>query len=267
MWDKHLRTWEVGSGRVISDRTLEPKNYLVDPNLVVQLKEGGFQIWDLSADRHSKIINGTAENGAISSDHKLMAVSSEKDQAVRLLDLQTGELKRVLPDGLGGAATLAFSPDGATLVSANFDTDVRIWKTRSGELVRKIEDLTGAMFASAFTPNGEELVMGGLDETLYILDGKTYALKRTLKGHGETIAALAISPDGRTLVTGGFDVVATANPVKLVFWDLASGSIMPTARSPHAVSALTFSPDGKWLAMTAAGGKEITLFRLDAKAQ
>jgi WD40 repeat protein len=267
MWDKHMRTWDVGSGKVINDRTLEPETIPVDANLLIELKKKGFQIWDLSADRHSKIINGTFESAAISSDHKQIAVGSEKERTVRLLDLETGEQRRVLPDGLGGAATLAFSPDGATLVGGNFDNDVRIWKTRSGELVRKIEDLTGAMFASAFTPNGEELVMGGLDETVYILDGKTYALKRTLKGHGETIAALAISPDGRTLVTGGFDVVTTANPVKLVFWDLASGSITRTARSPHAVSALAFSPDGKWLAMTAVSGKEVALFSLDATAR
>jgi WD40 repeat protein len=263
-WEKHLRTWDVGSGKVISDRTVEPKVFPMDANLFIEIKDKGFQIWDLSADRHSKIINGTFDSAAVSRDHKQMAVGSEKDRTVRLLDLDTGAQRRELPDGLGGAASLAFSPDGATLVSANFDNDVRIWKTRTGELVRKIEDLTGAMFASSFTSNSEELVMGGLDETVYILDGKTFALKRTLKGQGETIAALAISPDGRTLVTGGFDVVTTANPVKLVFWDLASGSITRTARSPHAVSGLAFSPDGKWLAMTAVGGKEIALFSLNA---
>ena len=239
-WDKHLRIWDAGSGKVISDRTLEPGVMLADPNFLVEIKDKGFQIWDLSADRHSKIINGTVDSGAISSDHKQMAVGSEKDRIVRLLDPATGEQRRVLTDGIGGAASLAFSPDGAILVGANFDNDVRIWKTQSGELVRKIEDLTGAMFASAFTPNGAELVMGGLDETVYILDGKTFAPKRTLKGHGETIAALAISPDGRTLVTGGFDVITEANPVKLLFWDLASGTITKTVRAPHAVSALTF---------------------------
>jgi len=262
-WDKHLRTWEVDSGKLISDRALEPKVFPMDANLLIEVKEKGFQIWDLSADRHSKIINGTFDSTAVSSNHKLMAVSSEDKRNVRLLDVETGEERRVLPDGLGGAASLAFSPDGATLVSANYDNDVRIWKTRSGEMVHKIEDLTGAMFASAFTPSGEEVILGGLDETVYILDAKTYALKRTLKGHGETIAALAISPDGRTLVTGGFDVLTVANPVKLVFWDLKSGSITRTAHSPHAVSALLFSPDGKWLAMTAVGDKRVALFNLD----
>jgi WD40 repeat protein len=266
-WDRHLRTWDAVSGELIGDRTLEPKVFPVDAKLAIEIKDKGFQLWDLSADRHSKIINGTFESVAISGDRKQMAVGSEGARSVRLLNPETGEQVRVLPDGIGGAASLAFSPDGATLVSANFDNDVRIWKTQSGELVRKIEDLTGAMFASAFTPNGSELVMGGLDETVYILDAKTYALKRTLKGHGETIAALAISPDGRTLVTGGFDVVTVANPVKLVFWDLASAAITKTAHSPHAVSALKFSPDGKWLAMTNEGGKEIALFSLDARAR
>ena len=33
MWDKHLRTWEAGSGKVISDRTLEPADLLIDANL------------------------------------------------------------------------------------------------------------------------------------------------------------------------------------------------------------------------------------------
>src|SRR5258708_39044913 len=104
--------------------------------------------------------------------------------------------------------------------------------------------------------------MGGLDEKVYILDAKTFALKRTLKGHGEKIRALAISPDGRTLVTGGFDVITVNNPVKLVFWDLAAGTVTRSVRSPRAGTRLAFSPDGKWLAMASSGGQESSLLSL-----
>ncbi len=264
--DRHIRTWDVASGKVVGDRTLPLRGYLLDSNVLAEpgdSSQKAVRIWDLGADRQMQTISGSLGYAVISSDRKQLAIASSKERSVRLVNMDTGEQRHVLADGLGGAARVLFSPDGATLVSANYDNDVRIWKTQSGELVRKIEDLTGAMFAAEFTPDGTQLVMGGLDETVYIWDAKTFALNRTLKGQGETIKALAISPDGRTLVTGGFDVITVNNPVKLVFWDLAAGTMTRTVRSPHAVTSLAFSPDGKWLAMAASKGKEISLFSLN----
>ena len=266
--DKHIRTWDVGSGNATADRTLPLGGYLLNSSVLAEPTDSSrkaLRMWDLAADREMQTVTGS--RAYISSDRKHLAIASSTDRSVSLLNPATGERRHVLADGLGGPATLLFSPDGATVVSANYDNDVRIWKTQSGELVRKIEDLTGAMFAGEFTPDGKQLVMGGLDETVYIWDAKTFALKRTLKGHGETIKALAISPDGRTLVTGGFDVITVNNPVKLVFWDLAAGTITRSVRSPHAVTRLAFSPDGKWLAMAASGGKEISLYSLNPVAR
>lgn len=268
--DKHIRKWDVGSGKVIGDRTLPAGGYLLSSNVLAEFHDSSrkaLRIWDLTAERQLQMVNGSRRETAISPDHKQLALASAQERSVSLVNLDTGTQRHMLADGIGGAATLVFSPDGATLVSANYDNDVRVWRTQSGELMRKVEDLTGAMFAAEFTPDGKQLVMGGLDETIYILDAKTFALTRTLKGHGETISALAVSPDGRTLVTGGFDVITTKNPVKLVFWDLATGVITRTVRAPHAVRALAFSPDGKMLAMTATGGKEISLFELNPARQ
>ena len=269
--DNHIRTWDVGSGKVIEDRTVPSGVALLASNVIAEPSDSSqksVRIWDLTAERQMQMVNGSLHgNATMSSDRKQLAIATYGERSVRLVNLDTGEQRHVLADGLGGAAALVFSPDGTTLVSANYDNDVRIWKTQSGELVRKIEDLTGAMFAAEFTPDGKQLVMGGLDETVYIWDAKTYALHRTLKGQGETIAALAISPDGRALVTGGFDVVTVNNPVKVVFWDLGTGTMMRTVRSPHCVASLAFSPDGKWLAMTAVGGKEISLLSVNATKQ
>jgi WD40 repeat protein len=261
--DRHVRTWDVDSGKPLGDRSLG--GLLVNSSFLVQATDPSWKsarVWDLAADRERLTLKGPLSYAAMSPDRKQLAVSLSEERSVQLLNPETGEQRHVLSDGLGGAATLAFSPDGLTLVSANYDNDVRIWKTQSGELVRKIESFTGAMFAAAFTPDGTQLVMGGLDETVYIFDAKTYGLKRALKGHGETILALAISPDGRMLVTGGFDVTAEKNPVKLVFWDLEAGTMTRTVRAPHAVSSLAFSADGHWLAMAAIGSKEISLFSL-----
>lgn len=257
--DTHVHTYDVATGKAIGDAA--QRGYLLSSGVLLQPSDDwkSFKIWDLAKERQRIAISAPVSMASLSNDQKQIAVSLETERSVRLLNAETGEQRRVMPDGVGGAAALVFSPDDSTLVSANYDNDIRIWKTKSGELVRKLENFTGAMFAGAFTPDGTQLVMGGLDETVYILDAKTYELKRSLKGHGETILALAMSPDGRTLVTGGFDVTAAKKPVKLVFWDLAAGKITRTVRAPHAVRRLTFSPDGNWLAMTTSGGREISL--------
>ncbi len=259
--DGHVRTWELASGKLLSDRKSGPRAVLLSTDLMIEANEEtkSMKIWDLSADRQLQLLNGAPTSTmTLSNDRRFVATSNPKERTVRIWNLDSGKQKHSLPDGIGGAAGLTFSPDGETVVSANYDNDIRVWKTQSGELVRKVEDMTGAMFASAFTPDGKQLIMAGLDETVYVWDAKSFALNRKLKGHGETIASLAISPDGRTLVTGGFDVITLKNPVKLAVWDLAAGKIVKTIAAPHRVARVAFSPDGKWVAFL-TGDKEISL--------
>ena len=263
--DGHVRTWDLASGKLVSDKKFGPRLVMLSDDLMLDAngEPKSMKIWDLTADRQMQLLNGAPTSAiTLSRDRRFVATSNPKERTVRVWDLATGKEKHSLPDGLGGAAGLTFSPDGETVVSANYDNDIRVWKTQSGELVKKVEDMTGAMFASAFTPDGKQLIMAGLDETAYIWDAKTFALNRKLKGHGETIASLAISPDGRTLVTGGFDVITLKNPVKLSVWDLAAGKIVKTIAAPHRVTRVAFSPDGKWVAFV-TGDKEISLVQVN----
>ena len=262
--DSHIRTWDVASGKLVNDIEVPWRSTLLSVDLYAQRDRsaGTLRVWDLSAQRQLQLINGAPAGAtAASSDRRLIATASADERSIRVWNLATGEQRHSLPDGVGGAASLVFSPDGETVVSANYDNDIRVWKTSSGELVRRVEDMTGAMFAAEFTPDGKHLIMGGLDETVYIWDAKTFTLLRKLKGHGETIASLAISPDGRTLVTGGFDVFTVKNPVKVAIWDLASGTITRTIRAPHVAASVAFSPDSQWIAL-AAGEKVVELWKV-----
>ncbi|MFN9919446.1 MAG: WD40 repeat domain-containing protein [Acidobacteriota bacterium] len=253
--DGKLQIYALSSGKMTSERAFPSTALLLAADF---LYDNG-QIWDLSANRHTQLASSLPRSGAaLSPDRRFLATSNPSERTVRLWDLSTGKQSHTLPDGIGGAARLAFSPDGETVVSANYDNDIRIWRTRSGELVRKIDDLTGAMFAATFTPDGRALITAGLDETVYVWNTRNFTLERKLEGQGPTIASLAISPDSRTLITGGFDVLTLKNPVRIVVWDFASGRITDTLNAPHRAVQLTFSPDGKWAAFL-TGEKEISL--------
>ncbi len=261
--DRQLRVFDVASGKTLSARKTGAGDLVSANRLIDRDANHAIRIWDLTADRYQQIMDASAGRGrtALSADGKHLAIADAKARQVLLYEVGSPGRSHSLPDGLGGAAELLFSPDGESVVSANYDNDVRVWKTRSGELVRKMEDLTGAMFAGQFTPDGKHLLLAGLDETIYVFDAATFERQRTIKGHGETISALAVSPDGATIVTGGFDVRTTQNPVKVVVWDAATGKPRKVLRAPHAVVSLAFSPDSKLLAMT-AGDNAITLWDL-----
>lgn len=74
---------------------------------------------------------------------------------------------RELPGHNGNAvSSLAFLPDGVTLVSAGFDGEVRVWNTHTGQLKTVIPAHTGAVTDIALTEDGEYFASVGVDNIL-----------------------------------------------------------------------------------------------------
>jgi WD40 repeat protein len=197
-----------------------------------------------------------------SPDRKFMAGATRatdgSENTVHIWDA-SGTERLALQAGLGGISTMAFSPDGGTLVATGYDTNLRAWSTRDGELLRLMEELPLAMFASAFSPDGKYLATAGADRIVYLWDTGTWKIARRLSGQPEMISAMAFSPDGRLLLTGGFSEYTQQNPVKAVLWDVSSGKPLRSMPSAHMVRAAAFSPDGTRVA-TATIGQTISIW-------
>ena len=138
--------------------------------------------------------------------------------------------------------SLAFSPDGRTLASASWPNTIHLWDAAEGTLRRTLESRSGTLDSLAFSPDGRTLASGSWDDTIQLWNPDTGTLRHTLEGHSGSILSLAFSPDGRTLVSGSVD-----NTARL--WDAAEGTLRRTLEGhSDGIPSVAFSPDGRTLA-------------------
>ena len=86
---------------------------------------------------------------------------------------RTGTLTRTLTGHTGLVRSVAFSPDGNTIVSGSGsliidDTTVRLWDARKGELIRTLTGHTHWVNSVSFSPDGNTLASGSDDGTILL---------------------------------------------------------------------------------------------------
>jgi WD40 repeat protein/tRNA A-37 threonylcarbamoyl transferase component Bud32 len=153
---------------------------------------------------------------------------------------------RVLRGPQGYVSSVAFAPNGRTLVSAGYqDGAVRIWDTTSGREISTLRGHQGRFNFVAFALDGRTLAAGVLDGTVELWDTASGREISILGGHQKYVASLAFAPDGRRLATAGGDGMVR-------IWDTASGCETATLRKWTA--SVAFAPDGRTLAAAGDDG-------------
>jgi sugar lactone lactonase YvrE/predicted Ser/Thr protein kinase len=116
-----------------------------------------------------------------------------------------GELLRVLDGHRSGPNTLAYSADGAVLVSAAGDSTVLVWDVEAGTLRHTLQGHQNAVRSLAVHPDGTVVASGGVDGEIRLWRVADGSPRQVLAGHTSSVLRLAFAPDGSALASSSGD--------------------------------------------------------------
>jgi WD domain, G-beta repeat len=117
--------------------------------------------------------------------------------------------------------SVAFSPDGRTVLSGSFDRTLELWDVATGEALRTF-GLPGYVKSVAFSPDGRKALSGGDTGVLKLWDVQSGKELREFAGSFGEVNSVVFSPNGRTALTGHNEPGQDDKLLNL--WDVATGS-------------------------------------------
>jgi WD40 repeat protein/DNA-binding SARP family transcriptional activator len=191
--------------------------------------------------------------GAVTADGRMFALGSQ-DGTVRLLDLETGAVRRFRGRLQNGTLSMTFSFDGRTLVASDDSGEIVVWDVEPGAIRERLPGPAGEVYDVAVSSDGRTLYSTAPDARMRIWDlaGDRRLDTRFDAGppmilDGQSPKGLALSPDGRTLaVTQGDGTVALVDAQTL-----AARRRLRVQREP--TLGVEFSPNGRLLAVAGEG--------------
>jgi WD40 repeat protein/transcriptional regulator with XRE-family HTH domain/energy-coupling factor transporter ATP-binding protein EcfA2 len=224
--DGTVRAWDAGTHKPlgaplaghkgpVSDVALSPNGRTV----AFVGSHGTIRLWD--AGTHTQIGKPLTSNDGPVSDvvfspdgHTLASAGEDYGRhprrgpagTIRLWDSRTRKPLGLLTGHMGFVLSVAFSPDGRTLVSGDNDT-MRLWDMRTHKpLGTPLTGHEGGVFSVVFSPNGRTLASAGSDGTIRLWDTSTHKqVGKPLTGNKKPVSSVAFSPDGRSLAAASAD--------------------------------------------------------------
>jgi WD40 repeat protein/serine/threonine protein kinase len=225
--DSFIRVWDVESRKVVGEfehaRFLEGRvmggvygvAFTADGGHVLSCGyDRTVRMWKVETEREVRRFEGlrsVVRCLAVSRDRRFLACGGcLSDGSILVWEVETGKPVRRFEghtwSGESGETSVAFSPDGQSIVSGGYDSTMRLWDIPSGKEVRRFTGHTAAINGVSFSPDGGRILSASFDCSVRLWDAETgRELRPPFTGHTKRVTSVSFSPDGRFAVSGSDD--------------------------------------------------------------
>ena len=264
--DGNIRLWNVATQQEIgapmsSDlRPVEAVAFSPDgATLGAASSDGTVQLWNVATQQEAgtTMTAGSAAVSALafSPGGKFLAAGGE-DGNVRLWNVATQTQGGATMATGAPVAALSFNASGTTLASAEADGGTELWAFATQEQTGAALAAQGAarVSALAFSPSASVLATGAGNGTIELWNPAGFHQSSAPIVTGTSASPAAAGGQPPAVLSGG-DILAVSDGRGTVrLWNaLTRRPLGPPIVSPHAVTGLALSRDGKVLAVAAGG--------------
>ena len=251
-----IRLWNPNTGEFIKylEGHTKPVNSVVfspNGNRLISTGEDGVCLWDVNTGEYIDEFQIPAVSAAFNPDGNTCAIGSETGISVRnahtfqflesLMETAGSEDNNFRGKDIGSIQSVAFSPDGNTIVSCG-GNNIHLWDSDTNQLLKTLIGHTESVNSVVFSPDGETIASASDDRTVRLWNVNTHKHITTLMGHADSVSRIVFSPDGET-------IASSSNDRTIRLWNANTGEHINTLTGHvENVNTVAFSPDEKIIA-------------------
>ncbi|PCH35994.1 WD40 repeat-like protein [Wolfiporia cocos MD-104 SS10] len=263
--DETVRTWDSRSGNLLNTMESNGRSAGISPDnqrIASGSRDGSIDIWNATSgalisrlySQSEDMQNVQVRSVAFAPDGRTIIagiafVTERRSEpqppsgTILMWDLIDGKCLRAaqVPAKFEVIHSVAYSLDGASIVTASDDGLVRTWDLMLSVL-QTLRGHTAKSYCAAFFPNGTKIASCSADRTTRIWSVGAAACMKVLEGHEGNVTCVAISSPGDRIASGSHD-----RTVRL--WDAHSGECLAVMQDhTDRVCSICISSDGSRLA-------------------
>jgi WD40 repeat protein len=266
VYDKTIKLWEVATGyevqAIVEPVFISDIAFLPEGNQLLYAPVGkAITLWDIASGQVLQTLGNANPWGDImlARDGKTVLYYGREGDAIKLIDIASGEESHMLTWPAYNSASIAFSPDGQFIAVGMASGSIRLLDVSNGQVLRTlpghvdgVDNMAFGADSLAFSPDGTHLASGSGSSTKLWDVASGTELSSMVGQHcswGCTHACVAFSPDGKILAFG-------AEGTQVILWDVTNNvelrALTAATGTGHGfgegVSSVAFSPDSTMLA-------------------